>query len=348
MAETAASDSYDHDIRPVVATSGAGNLGLYIFMGLLLIGGVWLFALMNAARQNEGAPATTIPRGYAQDQIRAGAPPALPGRFTDDSYSYARPNLPPAPANTAPRIVSPPVPVVQATPRTLAPSPTYTPQAPSYREPLPPAPATRADLPQADQATGNEVKSSAERVKAGRLANPSLTVPLGTIIPAVLETALDSTRSGSVRALVQRDVHSFDGSRVLIPRGSRLYGNYKGELAQGQNRAMVTWTRLLRPDGVTIALDSDASDPLGRAGIKGKVNSKFWQRFGGAILQSVLDLGVGIATQKATGGVIVALPGSTQNVTRLNQEQITPTLKVKQGTSVSVYVARDLDFSSVE
>ena len=205
-----------------------------------------------------------------------------------------------------------------------------------------------ARVPQAGQEKDAEVKSSAERVKAGRLANPSLTVPLGTIIPAVLETALDSTRAGSVRALVQRDVHSFDGSRVLIPRGSRLYGSYKGELAQGQNRAMVTWTRLLRPDGVTIALDSEASDPLGRAGIKGKVNSKFWQRFGGAILQSVLDLGVGIATQKATNGVIVALPGSTQNVTRVDQQQITPTLKVKQGTSVSVYVARDLDFSSVE
>lgn len=348
MADTSTSEHDAQDVRPVVATSGSGNLGLYIFMGLLLIGGVWIFSLMSAARNGEGAPTTTIPRDYGQDQIRAGAPPSLPGRFTDDSYAGARPELSPAPTYTPPRIVNPPAPVAQLPSRNPAPAPTYSPQVPTYREPLQPAPATRADLPQAGQEKDAEVKSSAERVKAGRLANPSLTVPLGTIIPAVLETAIDSTRSGSVRALVQRDVHSFDGSRVLIPRGSRLYGSYKGELAQGQNRAMVTWTRLLRPDGVTIALDSDASDPLGRAGIKGKVNSKFWQRFGGAILQSVLDLGVGIATQKATNGVIVALPGSTQNVTRVDQQQITPTLKVKQGTSVSVYVARDLDFSSVE
>ena len=332
----------------MVATSGSGNLGLYIFLGLLLIGGVWLFALMSAARQGQGAPATTIPQGYGQGEIRAGAPPALPDRFTQPTYSDTRPELPPAPAYVAQRIITPPQSVVQVAPRNPAPAPAYTSPVPAYRELLPPAPAPRAELPQADQARDAEVKPSAERVKAGRLANPSLTVPLGTIIPAVLETALDSTRAGSVRALVQRDVHSFDGSRVLIPRGSRLYGSYKGELQQGQNRAMVTWTRLLRPDGVTIALNSEASDPLGRAGIRGKVNSKFWQRFGGAILQSVLDLGVGIATQKATGGVIVALPGSTQNISKINQEQITPTLKVREGTSVSVYVARDLDFSSVE
>ncbi|MCV0382804.1 MAG: type IV secretion system protein B10 [Erythrobacter sp.] len=189
---------------------------------------------------------------------------------------------------------------------------------------------------------------SGERVRAGRLANPSLTVPLGTVIPAVLETALDSTRAGSVRALVQRDVHSFDGSRVLIPRGSRIYGSYEGELQPGQNRALITWNRLLRPDGVTVALDSQASDPLGRAGIRGKVDSKFLQRFGGAILQSVLDIGVGVATRAATDGVIVALPGSTQNVTQVGPQQVTPTLKVKHGTSVSVYVARDLDFSGVD
>ena len=104
----------------------------------------------------------------------------------------------------------------------------------------------------------------------------------------------------------------------------------------------------MRPDGVTIALDSPSSDPLGRAGIEGDVNSRFFARFGGAILQSVLDIGVGVATRKATDGVIVALPGSTQNVTAQTQSQARPVLKVDQGTSVSVFVARDLDFSTVE
>jgi type IV secretion system protein VirB10 len=183
---------------------------------------------------------------------------------------------------------------------------------------------------------------------AGRLANPSRTVPRGTVISAVLETALDSTRPGAARALVQRDVHSFDGSQVLIPRGSKLYGEYAADLATGQRRAGIQWLRLLRPDGVTIDLDSPAADALGRAGVGGKVDSKFFQRFGGSILQSVLDLGVGVATRKATDGVIVALPGSTQNVRVQDEQKVTPTLKIRQGTSVSVFVARDLDFSSVD
>jgi len=190
-------------------------------------------------------------------------------------------------------------------------------------------------------------------VTATRLQNPSTTVPKGTVIPAVLESALDSTRAGQVRAVVTRDVMSFDGTKTLIPRGSRLYGEYGADLNYGQNRALVRWTRLLRPDGAMIELDSPAADPLGRAGVKGKVNSHFWSRFGSAILQSTLDIGVGIATRKAVGdGYFFALPGSTQalqNTTRQTADtQVVPTLTVRQGTGVSVFAAKDLDFSTVE
>ena len=89
---------------------------------------------------------------------------------------------------------------------------------------------------------------------------------------------------------------------------------------------------------------------LGRAGVEGRVNSHFFARFGSAILQSVLDIGVGVATRSVTdNGLILALPGSTQSLTGLQQQQqIQPTLRVKQGTSVSVFVARDLDFSTVD
>ena len=343
----------DSDPRPIVRTAAPSNLGLWIFLGLLLFGGAWIVSLMSTARQQSLAPRTTIPAGTGQDEIRAGTPPPLPGRFTGEPYEAYRRDLPPVVLTAQPRTISP---MASVPPALRSSSRQDVPQAPAYQPSYEPYRAL-PPLPQDDSARGGIAgaqdskpadKPLAERVRAGRLANPSLTVPLGTIIPAVLETALDSTRAGSVRGLIQRDVHGFDGSRILIPRGSRLYGNYEGALAQGQNRAMVTWTRLLRPDGVTIALDSQASDPLGRAGIRGKVDSKFLQRFGGAILQSVLDIGVGLATREATNGVIVALPGSTQNTARIAPSQITPTLTVRQGTSVSIYVARDLDFSSVE
>jgi len=242
--------------------------------------------------------------------------------------------------------------IVRAQP---APAPTVRSQPiPTYSPPLQP-PIALPERPQVvfearteGTAAVASRPASGERVTAGRFVNPSRTIPQGTVIPAVLETALDSTRPGGVRALVQQDISGFDGSRILVPRGSRLYGEYEAGLEAGQKRALVRWTRLLRPDGVTIALNSPASDPLGRAGIKGKVDSKFFSRFGSAILQSVLDIGVGVATREATDGVILALPGSTQNVSGQNQKQVRSTLTVKHGTSVSVFVARDLDFSTVD
>jgi type IV secretion system protein VirB10 len=201
---------------------------------------------------------------------------------------------------------------------------------------------------QPDQPTPGGPAASG-RVAATRFANPALTVPQGAIIQAVLETALDSNRAGFARAIVSRDIRGFDGSRVLIPRGSRLFGEYKSDLSPGQNRVLIEWQRLTRPDGAQIELASPAADTLGQAGVRGKVNSHFLARFGSSILQSALDIGVGVATRSATGGTyIVSLPGSSQSVTVPGQENVRPTLTIKQGTSVAVFTARDLDFSTVE
>ena len=103
--------------------------------------------------------------------------------------------------------------------------------------------------------------------------NPAATVSQGTLIPAILETAINSDVPGYVRAVVSRDVMGFDGRRVLIPSGSRLIGQYRSGLAAGQSRAFIVWTRLTRPDGVTVSLGSPVTDPLGRAGLGGKVDS---------------------------------------------------------------------------
>jgi type IV secretion system protein VirB10 len=144
-------------------------------------------------------------------------------------------------------------------------------------------------------------------------------------------------------------VRGFDGSRVLIPRGSRLIGEYRSEAAPGQRRALVNWIRLIRPDGVTIAIGSPAADPLGRGGIKAKVNTHFFERFAGAILQSALDIGVNLASRAGDGTTIIALPGTAQGAVQIVQPaQVTPTLKVRAGTSISVFAARDLDFSGAE
>src|SRR5690606_4525470 len=86
--------------------------------------------------------------------------------------------------------------------------------------------------------------------------DPRTTVTQGTMIPAVLETAINTDVPGYVRAVVSQDVRSFDGTRILVPRSSRLIGQYQSGLQAGQKRAYVIWTRLIRPDGISVALAS--------------------------------------------------------------------------------------------
>ncbi|TFI56337.1 TrbI/VirB10 family protein, partial [Sphingomonas parva] len=188
------------------------------------------------------------------------------------------------------------------------------------------------------------------RVRSATLANRAGTVPQGTLIPAVMETAFNSNHPGFARAIVSRDVRGFDGSRILIPRGSRLIGEYRSDTTQGQNRALITWQRLVRPDGVTIAIGSPATDRLGRGGVKANVDSHFFERFAGAILRSTVDIGLTLAAVRASNnnnGVLLALPGTLQGGglgAAAGGQNIRPTLKVPPGRSISVFVSRDLDF----
>jgi len=113
-------------------------------------------------------------------------------------------------------------------------------------------------------------------------------VAQGTFIRGVLETAVQSDLPGMVRATVTENVWSFDGRRVLIPAGSRLIGEYKSGIAQGQTRVFIVWTRLLRSDGVSVQLGSNGADDLGRAGNAGFVDNHYVERFGAAIMLSVV------------------------------------------------------------
>ncbi|GLK73640.1 type IV secretion system protein VirB10 [Ancylobacter dichloromethanicus] len=159
-------------------------------------------------------------------------------------------------------------------------------------------------------------------------------VAQGTMIRGVLETALQSDLPGMVRAIVSENVWSFDGRRVLIPAGSRLVGEYRSGIAQGQTRVFVVWTRLLRSDGVSVQLGSNGTDDLGRAGNAGFVDNHYVERFGAAIMLSV----VGGAAQflsgygqnygnNGTGTIITTtdpVTGAvTQTQTGVNQNQLT-------------------------
>ena len=199
----------------------------------------------------------------------------------------------------------------------------------------------------ASRVGGEEVKVA----RAERMTGLDRLVPQGAVLGAVMETALNSDQPGFARAMIQRDVRSFDGSAVLIPAGSRVIGQYKSGVAQGASRVFVLWTRLIRPDGVSIELASPATDDLGRGGIGGKVNRHFLQRFGGAILTTVLSAGVNVLTASRSGGSTVFV-GSANEATNLASQaagntDIPPTITTRQGAAVRIFVSRDLDFSSV-
>jgi type IV secretion system protein VirB10 len=94
-----------------------------------------------------------------------------------------------------------------------------------------------------------------------------------------------------VRAVTSEDVRSLDGRRVIVPAGSRLIGEYKSGLANGQTRVFIVWTRILRSDGVSVQLGSYGTDDLGRSGLTGEVDKHYFERFGAAIMLSVIEGG---------------------------------------------------------
>lgn len=346
---------------PVVAKPTTGLPAWMIAAGVVFAA-VLLFLVLDARRRAIVAPSV---RPRSVDAVAVAAPP--PTLYIPPEPAPVQPILPtPLPQAAAPlpqqplptRVEQRPI-VQQTIPYTQ--QPTAPPPSPPQR--VASGSALMIDTSGSSTSAGSSGSPGGERrgedavsgkiagarVGAGVLASRTLTVPQGTLIPAVLETALDSTLPGLARAVVSSDVRGFDGTKVLIPRGSRLIGEYAANVESGQNRTLVNWLRLIRPDGVTIAIGSPAADPVGRGGVRAQVNSHFFERFSGAILQSALDVGVNLASRSANSPVIVALPGTAGSIRQTTTpNQVRPTLKVRPATSISVFVARDLDFTGVE
>ena len=172
----------------------------------------------------------------------------------------------------------------------------------------------------------------------------------GTVIGCVLQTAMDSTLPGFTTCIIPQDVIGKSGI-TLLDRGTKIVGEFHGGMTQGQDRLFVLWTRAETPTGVIINLDSPAADPLGRSGFDGTVDNHFWQRFGGALMLSLVEGGIqaGVSAASPSGSNYI----NTGNVSSVastsldNSINIRPTLRKNQGELVSVFVARDLDFSTV-
>ena len=360
---TLAPTPVEESVLPVVALPRQG-LPKPVLIALAILAAVILFAVLDSRRRSAIDPQTVV---TADAPAPAPAPPLIvPG---------AAPPVQPQPQIVVPQIVAPvqsyPVPSlpVQRQPQVVyVPQPQVPPAPLEIPQPAVPtrvtaepalvvdttgvqAPEGAAAAPAAGGAEAGGAPGTAiagTRSRAGTLANRSTTVAQGTLIPAVMETAFNSARPGLARAIVSRDVRGFDGTRVLIPRGSRLVGEYRSDAQPGQRRALVNWLRLIRPDGATIQIASPSTDTLGRGGIRANVNSHFFERFAGSLLRSVIDVGLTVAAGAANAPVVLLPGGIGGSLPATQPRDIPPTLTVRQGTSISVFVARDLDFTGVE
>ena len=189
-------------------------------------------------------------------------------------------------------------------------------------------------------------------VKAERLPNRRWLLPKGAFVDCTLETAIDSTLPGMTTCVLALDVFSADGTVVLLERGTRLVGEARADIRPGQKRVAVLWTEARTPTGVIAHLDSLGTDEIGRSGVPGTVDNHFGDRFGAAILISMIDAGAqALANSSSSGsGSVVVNPSRSSDVLTETLRQtiaIPPTINVPQGARLQVFVARDVDFRSV-
>ncbi len=189
--------------------------------------------------------------------------------------------------------------------------------------------------------------------KAGVIQNMSMTITKGTMIPCGTITELDTTVPGMVSCRVTRSVYSSDRLVKLIDKGAFVTGQMNGGIKNGQARVFVLWERVMNRDGTIINLDSPGTNSLGSSGIPGQVDTHFWDRFSGAVFISVLSDTLQAGVAAAQNGNNIQFSNTENNSQELASEalratiNIPPTLYDQQGDTISIYVARDLDFSDV-
>ena len=210
--------------------------------------------------------------------------------------------------------------------------------------------------------------SSAERDVATKMSNLSRLIAQGKIVNAVLETAISTDLPGTLRAVISRDVYAEAGKAVLIPKGSRLIGTYNTGILRGQRRIMIVWTRVITPIGIDIQIGSPGVDALGRAGVAGIVDNKYMEAFSGALLTSMITVGIAVAADGNINGSSTSTTNTDGSSTSSGSAganavnsavgtiggvatqvvgdllDLRPTITIDQGTRINVFVNKDLEF----
>jgi type IV secretion system protein VirB10 len=196
------------------------------------------------------------------------------------------------------------------------------------------------------------------KVTAAKIGDRNMLLAKGAQIDCALTTRVISEVSGFASCLLTSNIYSDNGKVLLLERGSEAQGEYVAAIQQGQRRLFMLWQRVKTPAGVVIALDSPAADGLGTMGLNGHVDNRWWDRLGAAFLLSFVKDAIALEIAQSSNGANSNAAGSAyQNTTRTGEQMadrllsasinIKPTVYKNQGDRASIYVARDLDFSSV-
>lgn len=190
-------------------------------------------------------------------------------------------------------------------------------------------------------------------VSSDQIAAPASPYVLqaGAVIPAALLTGLRSDLPGQVTAQVTEDVFdSPTGKILLIPQGARLIGQYDAQIAFGQSRALMVWTRLIMPNGRSIVLvRQPGADAQGYAGLADQVDNHWGALFKAAALSTLLSVGAEAGTSNSENSLVQALrQGASQGFSQVGEQvvgrslNVQPTLTVRPGFPVRVMVTQDL------
>ena len=183
----------------------------------------------------------------------------------------------------------------------------------------------------------------------------------GTLLPCVLISGLNSDLPGNMIAQISENVwDTATGRYLLIPRGSRLIGTYDNQVAYGQSRVLVMWSRLIFPDGSSLVLDNlKGADQSGYSGFKGAVNRHWGSIISSALFVSLLGAGVELAAPTDNGdrdrddprsilaenAASAVAEAMSQIIQREANRQ--PTIKIKPGYRFIVFVQHDIIFPRV-
>ncbi|GJM06349.1 MAG: hypothetical protein DHS20C10_00830 [marine bacterium B5-7] len=183
-------------------------------------------------------------------------------------------------------------------------------------------------------------------------------IQAGTIIPAILITAVNTSLPGEIVSQVNEDLYdTVTGNTLLIPKGSRLVGQYDSQVAYGQTRVLIVFKRIIMPNGESILLsNAQGTDLFGQSGMQGSVNNHWGRVMGAAVLSSVLSLGTGAVSDNSYGndnnfyrssGQGAAI-GVASNVSQVGQQltdraiNIQPTLVIPAGYAFNIIVNKDM------